>query len=42
MGLVLVTMGDRIVRHVNNNDIVPMIPPQIVPWVPTRMYGHMG
>lgn len=35
-------MGDRIVRYVNNNDIVPMIPPQIIPWVPTRVYGHMG
>ncbi|MEA5449745.1 lipase family protein [Leptolyngbya sp. CCNP1308] len=35
-------MGDRIVRYVNNNDIVPIIPPQIIPWVPTRVYGHMG
>ncbi|MGG6237725.1 lipase family protein [Nodosilinea sp. AN01ver1] len=35
-------MGDRIIRYVNNNDIVPMIPPQIIPWVPTRVYGHMG
>lgn len=35
-------MGDRIFRYVNNNDIVPMIPPQIIPWVPTRVYGHMG
>jgi hypothetical protein len=35
-------MGDRIVRYVNNNDIVPMIPPQIIPWLPTRVYGHMG
>lgn len=35
-------MGNRIVRYVNNNDIVPMIPPQIIPWVPTRVYGHMG
>ncbi|HIK45395.1 MAG TPA: lipase family protein [Leptolyngbyaceae cyanobacterium M65_K2018_010] len=35
-------MGDRIVRYVNNNDIVPLIPPQIIPWVPTRVYGHMG
>lgn len=34
--------GDRIFRYVNNNDIVPLIPPQIVPWVPTRVYGHMG
>jgi len=35
-------MGDRIIRYVNNNDIVPLIPPQIIPWVPTRVYGHMG
>ncbi len=35
-------MGDRIVRYVNNNDIVPLIPPQLIPWVPTRVYGHMG
>jgi predicted lipase len=35
-------MGDRIVRYVNNNDVVPLIPPQIIPWVPTRVYGHMG
>ncbi len=35
-------MGNRIVRYVNNNDIVPIIPPQIIPWVPTRVYGHMG
>ncbi|WP_035986853.1 lipase family protein [Leptolyngbya sp. KIOST-1] len=35
-------MGERIFRYVNNNDIVPLIPPQIVPWVPTRVYGHMG
>jgi predicted lipase len=35
-------MGNRIFRYVNNNDIVPLIPPQIIPWVPTRVYGHMG
>ena len=35
-------MGDRIIRYVNNNDIVPLIPPQLIPWVPTRVYGHMG
>ncbi len=34
--------ANRIVRYVNNNDIVPMIPPQIIPWLPTRVYGHMG
>ncbi len=35
-------MGDRMFRYVNNNDIVPLIPPQLIPWVPTRVYGHMG
>ncbi|NJL48070.1 MAG: lipase family protein [Leptolyngbyaceae cyanobacterium SM2_5_2] len=35
-------LGDRIFRYVNNNDIVPLIPPQLIPWVPTRVYGHMG
>ena len=35
-------LGDRLFRYVNNNDIVPLIPPQIIPWVPTRVYGHMG
>lgn len=35
-------MLDRMVRYVNNNDVVPLIPPQIIPWVPTRIYGHMG
>ncbi|MBD0267981.1 MAG: lipase family protein [Cyanobacteria bacterium Co-bin8] len=35
-------MRDRIFRYANNNDIVPLIPPPILPWVPTRVYGHMG
>jgi len=35
-------MRDRMVRYANNNDVVPLIPPQIIPWVPTRVYGHMG
>jgi predicted lipase len=35
-------MRDRMVRFANNNDVVPLIPPQIIPWVPTRVYGHMG
>jgi len=35
-------MGDRIFRYVNNNDIVSLIPPEFVPWQPTRRYGHMG
>ncbi|MEM9117435.1 MAG: lipase family protein [Cyanobacteria bacterium P01_F01_bin.56] len=35
-------MGDRMFRYVNNNDIVPLIPPQINPLNPGRLYGHMG
>ncbi len=35
-------MGDRMVRYVNNNDIVPMVPPQINLLDPTKLYGHMG
>lgn len=35
-------MGDRIVRYANNNDVVPLIPPQITPWMPSRVYGHLG
>ncbi|HEY9886842.1 MAG TPA: lipase family protein [Candidatus Obscuribacterales bacterium] len=35
-------MGDRMFRYVNNNDVVPMIPPQFNPANPGRLYGHMG
>lgn len=35
-------MGDRIYRYANNNDVVPLIPPPILPWAPLRVYGHMG
>ena len=35
-------MGDRMFRYVNNNDVVPMIPPQFNPVNPGRLYGHMG
>ena len=35
-------LGDHIYRYVNNNDIVPLIPTQITPWMPSRIYGHMG
>jgi hypothetical protein len=35
-------LKDRIFRYANNNDVVPLIPPQITPWMPTRVYGHMG
>ncbi|MDB9528634.1 lipase family protein [Oscillatoria sp. CS-180] len=35
-------MGDRMFRYVNNNDVVPLIPPQVNPLNPGRLYGHMG
>jgi hypothetical protein len=35
-------MGDRMFRYVNNNDIVPLIPPQMNPLNIGRLYGHMG
>ncbi|NER81620.1 MAG: lipase family protein [Leptolyngbya sp. SIO1D8] len=35
-------MGDRMFRYVNNNDVVPLIPPQFNILNPTHMYGHMG
>ncbi|MGD1905161.1 MAG: hypothetical protein ACFB0C_04110, partial [Leptolyngbyaceae cyanobacterium] len=35
-------MGDRMGRYVNNNDVVPLIPPQFNILKPTRFYGHMG
>ncbi|HEY9762412.1 MAG TPA: lipase family protein [Trichocoleus sp.] len=35
-------MRDRIYRYANNNDVVPLIPPPLLPWAPTRVYGHMG
>lgn len=35
-------MGDRMFRYVNNNDVVPLIPPQFNPANPGRLYGHMG
>ena len=35
-------MRDRMFRYANNNDVVPLIPPQVTPWAPGRMYGHMG
>lgn len=35
-------LGDRMFRYVNNNDIVPLIPPQVNPLNPGRLYGHMG
>ena len=35
-------MGDRMFRYVNNNDVVPMVPPQFNILNPARLYGHMG
>ncbi|MEO0825585.1 MAG: lipase family protein [Cyanobacteria bacterium J06642_9] len=35
-------LGDRSYRFVNNNDMVPLIPPQISLINPTRRYGHFG
>ena len=29
-------------RFVNNNDVVPLIPPPFTPRNPTRLYGHFG
>ena len=36
------SMGDRMFRYVNNNDVVPLIPPQVNPVNIGRLYGHMG
>ena len=35
-------LGDRTYRFVNNNDVVPLIPPQVSIINPTRRYGHFG
>ena len=32
----------RSFRFVNNNDVVPLIPPPFTPRNPTRLYGHFG
>ena len=34
--------GNRVFRFVNNNDIVPHVPPPFSIWNPTRLYGHLG
>ncbi len=34
--------GGRVFRFVNNNDIVPHVPPPFSVWNPTRLYGHVG
>lgn len=32
----------KVFRFVNNNDLVPHIPPPYLPWNPLRIYRHMG
>ncbi len=32
----------KLFRFVNNNDIVPHIPPPFLPWNPLRLYVHLG
>ncbi|MBE9179894.1 lipase family protein [Oculatella sp. LEGE 06141] len=32
----------KVFRFVNNNDVVPHVPPPYLPWNPTRLYTHMG
>ena len=32
----------KVFRFVNNNDIVPHVPPPFSIWNPTRFYGHVG
>lgn len=32
----------KVFRFVNNNDIVPHVPPPFSVWNPTRLYGHVG
>lgn len=34
--------GGKIFRFVNNNDIVPHLPPPFSIWRPLRLYGHLG
>ncbi len=34
--------GNRVFRFVNNNDVVPHVPPPFSIWNPTRLYGHLG
>lgn len=35
-------LGDRTFRYVNNNDIVPSVPPPVLPWTFPRVYRHTG
>ena len=32
----------KVFRFINNNDIVPHVPPPFSLWNPTRLYGHVG
>ncbi|NJM99127.1 MAG: lipase family protein [Phormidesmis sp. RL_2_1] len=34
--------GGKVFRFVNNNDIVPHVPPPFSIWNPMRLYGHVG
>ena len=35
-------INGKVFRFVNNNDIVPHVPPPFSIWNPTRLYGHVG
>lgn len=35
-------LDGKVFRFVNNNDIVPHIPPPYLPWNPFRLYVHVG
>ncbi len=35
-------INGKVFRFVNNNDIVPHVPPPFSVWNPTRLYGHVG
>lgn len=35
-------LDGKVFRFVNNNDIVPHVPPPYLPWNPMRLYVHMG
>lgn len=37
-----VMLDGKIFRFVNNNDLVPHIPPPYLPWNPFRLYVHVG